>query len=685
MKQLFLILTICVTSLAAFSADLKDKKSLTQLPTITVISKAESSLTVMDNSKAKAEITQSPGGVAVVEAKEFENKYTLNFQDTLAYVPGVYTQKRFGEEVRISIRGSGLSRGFHMRGLELLQDGVPFNLADGSADFQEADSLAFQRIEVFKGANALKFGASTLGGAVNMVSKTGKTNPGDQVRLEAGSFNTYRFNAQSGRNFGDSDMFVSLTGTNSSGYRQHSAQENLKLNSNFGKKIGDDAETRFYLSANSIEQELPGSISKYNALNNPTMADSAAITANQKRDIRSMRLSNKTSFVLDDGDKIDVGGFLNIKDLFHPLSTFVGVIDQKTIDYGAFAQRSGEYSLANHRNSYLLGIRTHLGKTDARVFQNIGGAKGAITASSDQSSQNATIYGENHFFMTQKLALVTGAQLNWSKREDDNHLSPQESDARIYHSLNPKLGMLYEPAKNLQFFTNVSKSNEPPTFSELTQSGTVGFTPLDMQKAWSAEIGSRGSRSIFEWDASIYRSWIRDEILQYTVGSGIPASTFNAKDTIHQGIELGLNLKIAENIFSGSDKLKLNNAYTLSDYRFNKDRQYNNNQIAGQPQHFLRSELRYDQLDWFIAPNIETASSAQVDFYNTLQSPGYAILGFTAGYTLNQKVSFFLDGRNLLDKNYIATFSTAVSGSASSNVFYPGDGRSLYAGIKIKL
>ena len=415
------------------------------------------------------------------------------------------------------------------------------------------------------------------------------------------------------------------------------------------------------------------------------MADSAAITANQKRDIRSMRLSNKTSFVLDDGDKIDVGGFLNIKDLFHPLSTFVGVIDQKTIDYGAFAQRSGEYSLANHRNSYLIGIRTHLGKTDARVFQNIGGAKGAITASSDQSSQNATIYGENHFFMTQKLALVTGAQLNWSKREDDNHLSPQESDARIYHSLNPKLGMLYEPAKNLQFFTNVSKSNEPPTFSELTQSGTVGFTPLDMQKAWSAEIGSRGSRSIIEWDASIYRSWIRDEMLQYTVGSGIPASTFNAKDTIHQGIELGLNLKIAENIFSGSDKLKLNNAYTLSDYRFNKDRQYNNNQIAGQPQHFLRSELRYDQLDWFIAPNIETASSAQVDFYNTLQSPGYAILGFTAGYTLNQKVSFFLDGRNLLDKNYIATFSTAVSGSASSNVFYPGDGRSLYAGIKIKL
>ncbi len=680
MKQSILVLTLCAIPSLGFSADLENKKSLAQLPTINVIANAESSLTAPNNSQAREEINQTPGGVAIVESKAFENKYSLNLQDTLAYVPGVYTQKRFGEEVRISVRGSGLSRGFHMRGLELLQDGAPFNLADGSADFQEADTLAFQRLEVFKGSNALKFGGSTLGGAVNMVSKTGKSNPGDQIRLEVGSFGTKRFNVQSGRDFGDSDMFISLTGTSSNGYRDHSAQENLKLNGNFGKKIGEAAETRFYLSANSIDQELPGSLSRSNALNNPKMADATAISRDQKRDMRSVRVSNKTSFVLDDGDKMDVGAFLNVKDLSHPISIF---IDQKTVDYGIFTQRSGEYNLANHRNTFLLGVRTHFGKTDARVFQNIRGTKGALTSNSDQSSKNATIYGENHFFLTQKLSLVTGAQLSWSKREEDNYLTLKESDEKIYRSFNPKIGMLYEAAKDMQFFANVSKSHEPPTFSELTQSGTVGFTPLDMQKAWTAEIGTRGNRGIVDWDVSLYRSWIRDEMLQYTVGSGIPAATFNAQDTIHQGIEIGLNLKIAENIFAKSDKLKINNAYTLSDYRFDKDRQYGKNIIAGQPRHFLRSELRYDQSAWFAAPNVEVASSAQVDFSNTVQSPGYAILGFTAGYNLSQNVSFFLDGRNLLDKNYIATFSTAVSGAG--NVFYPGDGRAFYAGLKIKL
>jgi len=680
MKQSFLILTICAIPLTAFSAELKNKKSPVQLPAITVIANAKSSLTVPSNSQAREEINQTPGGVAVVDSKTFENKYTLNLQDTLTYVPGVYTQKRFGEEVRISVRGSGLSRGFHMRGLELLQDGVPFNLADGSADFQEADTLAFQRLEVFKGSNALKFGGSTLGGAVNMVSKTGKSNPEDQIRLEVGSFATKRFNVQSGRNFGDSDMFISLTGASNNGYRDHSAQKNLKLNSNFGKKIGETAETRFYLSANSIDQELPGSLSRYNALNNPKMADAMAISRDQKRDIRSVRVSNKTSFILNDGNKIDVGAFLNVKDLSHPISIF---IDQKTVDYGIFAQRSGEYNLADHRNTFLFGVRTHFGKTDAKVFQNIRGVKGAQTSNSDQNSKNTTIYGENNFFLTQKLSLITGAQLSWSKREEKNYLFPQESDEKIYRSFNPKIGMLYEVAKDMQFFANVSKSHEPPTFSELTQSGTVGFTPLDMQKAWTAEVGTRGNRGILEWDMSFYRSWIKNEMLQYNVGSGIPASTFNAQDTVHQGIEIGLNSKIAENIFFSSDKLKLNNSYTLSDYHFDKDRQYGNNLIAGQPKHFLRSELRYDQPVWFLASNIEVASNAQVDFSNTVKSPGYAILGFTSGYTLNQNVSFFLDGRNLLDKNYIATFSTAVKGA--TNVFYPGDGRAFYAGIKIKL
>lgn len=685
MHKTHLTLLVCATALMTQPVHAADKKSSGELPAVVVMGAGKTSLTVPDNASATKEIQQTPGGVKVVDAKDFEDKYSLNFEDTLAYTPGVYAQKRFGEEVRISIRGSGLSRGFHLRGLDLLQDGIPFNLADGAADFQEADSLAAQRIEVFKGANALQYGSSTLGGAVNIVTKTGKSNPGDRIRAETGSFSTHRLNIQSGRDFGSSDMFLSLTVTSSDAFRQHADQENIKFNGNFGKAISDNAETRFYLSGNIIEQELPGSVSKFTALNMPRTADPSSISADQKRDIRSVRLSNKTTFSVGDDDKVDVGAFVNVKDLFHPLAPFIGVIDQESVDYGAFAQGSGEYKLADHRNRYRLGLRAHLGEVEAKVFRNINGSRGALTSDADQSSQNVTLYGENYFFVVPEWALVTGAQLRYSNRDEDNNLNPGESDSKTYNSFNPKLGVLYEPTKDLQFFANVSKSHEPPTFSELTQGGTVGFTPVDAQKAWTAEVGSRGSYGIAAWDVSLYRAWIRDEMLQFTTGPGIPASTFNAGDTVHQGIELGLDLQLAQNLVSKGDHLQLRNAYTFSDYKFDNDPQYGDNTIAGQPKHFFQAELRYDHADgWYVAPNIEFSGDAEVDFANTLKSPGYGILGVGAGYDVNQKVSLFFDGRNLLDKKYISTFSTTVNSTGNTNVFYPADGRTLFAGVRIK-
>src|SRR3546814_2885865 len=74
-----------------------------------------------------------------------------------------------GDDARISVRGSGLSRAYGARGISLLLDGVPMNTADGLVDFFEVDPSAYRYVEVFKGGNALRFGANALGGAINLV------------------------------------------------------------------------------------------------------------------------------------------------------------------------------------------------------------------------------------------------------------------------------------------------------------------------------------------------------------------------------------------------------------------------------------------------------------------------------------------------------------------------------------
>ncbi len=651
----------------------------------TNIGKYPGTLTVPNNFEAKKIIQRTPGGVYVVGSEVFEDKFSLNFQDTVSHVPGVFATKRFAEEVRISIRGSGLERSFHQKGLTGFQDGVPFGAADGSGDFQEIDTLTLQRIEIHKGGNAMQFGSTTLGGSINMIQKTGHSHPGYQLRFEMGSDDTFRGNMQSGKIFEDgSDLFVSLTGATSDGFREHADQQNIKFNANTGIKLSSQAETRFYFSANQIDLELPGSVTQTQALTDPESARANAITDDQRRDIISYRLSNKTTVDLGDGHKMDVGAFIFYKDLFHPIVSFVGVIDQESINYGLYTQNSGSYDFGEHLNRYQFGVTTHFGDTSAKRWSSNGGKPGTITNNADQAAQNIVVYGENSFFVTPKLSFVTSLQYIWANRDVFDKRTPSDTASSDYESINPKIGFLYKPTEKTQVFANVSRSFEPPDFSNLTQGSTVGFSQLQAQEAWTYEIGTRGERGPIAWDISLYHAELEDELLRFRATGAVTDSTFNAESTVHQGAEIGVGIRLGENLLSSGDSLKMWNAYTYSNFYFENDVNFGDNEIPGQPAHFYNAEVRYDHKDeWFVAMNMLAASKADTDFNNTTTVPGYAIIGAGAGYDVNKNVSLFFEGRNLLNKKYISNFAASATTTGTSNDFYAGDLRRFFGGVRI--
>ena len=71
-------------------------------------------LTVLTVQQALRDIQQTPGGVAIVPAEAYRNSTVANtIKDILDYVPGVFAQPKWGDDTRLSIRGSGLSRNFH--------------------------------------------------------------------------------------------------------------------------------------------------------------------------------------------------------------------------------------------------------------------------------------------------------------------------------------------------------------------------------------------------------------------------------------------------------------------------------------------------------------------------------------------------------------------------------------------
>jgi hypothetical protein len=54
-------------------------------------------------------------------------------------------------------------------GVMFLMDGLNFNQGDGEATLEDLDVAALSHAEVFRGSDAFKYGALTLGGAVNQI------------------------------------------------------------------------------------------------------------------------------------------------------------------------------------------------------------------------------------------------------------------------------------------------------------------------------------------------------------------------------------------------------------------------------------------------------------------------------------------------------------------------------------
>jgi iron complex outermembrane recepter protein len=623
---------------------------------------------------AEDRAARTPGCTDVVAHSDYADKSIVSLRDTLAFSPGVYLQPRYGQEVRISIRGSGLSRGFHMRGLTLLQDGVPINLADDNGDFQELDPIFFDHLEVYRGANALRFGSGTLGGAINGVTPTGRTARGIYLRGDVGSFDSYRGLVSAGVASDRVDAWGAVSADTSNGDRDHVKRRSFRFHGNVGMAFSDVVSSRLYVSFNSVNQEIPGALTRMQALTTPRMANPGAVALDQARDIDSLRIQNRSRF--DWGAAtLDVGAFINAKSLYHPIFE---VIDQESLDRGGYFRFDyiGDVLEAN------LGGELRVGDIRSKRFVNLAGKRGAVRFNADQDARVASLYGEVRVKPVASLSLIAGGIYADATRKqviNVNAAVPAQSGTvgrADFDGLSPKFGILFEPAAGVQLYANYSRSVEFPGFNELGQ--IASFVALDPQRAWTTEVGTRGKTGRVSWDFTYYRSDIKGELLQFNVGPTVPASTFNADRTRHQGVEAALEIDVA-------NWLRLRQVYAYSDFRFRSDAAYGDNRLPVVPRHVYRAEARIGTDALHIAPNVEWVPQGPfADYRNQVRTPGYALIGVTGGARIAEGVDAFVDVRNITGKKAIGDISAAITVTPGSAIYYPVERRAVSAGLRAR-
>lgn len=664
------------------------------------------SLSSISVGEARDILEQIPGGIGFVDVADYRDNFTQSLGDTLVFTPGVFADTSAQRENRISIRGSGLNATFERRGINVYRDGVPITRASGITEFQEVDPLSVKYIEVFKGGNGIRYGTNALGGAINIVTPTGRNSyAGTSVRIESGSFSSTRLNVSTTGQSDNVDYYAALTKLDSDGFREHSEVDSVYGFANIGIALTDNIETRFYITSLDDQFELAGSVSLEDALAKPKTAVSStfiparlsflggpgrftAIDDDFDRNLKVTRLANRTVFAFESW-QLEASAWIANRELDHAITRFAGVIVQDEDEMGASLRATNERSV-DGGIIWSLGASINQSDNDAKRFRNVFGQRGEQSSQDQQDAENFSLFGQITVPLNDTVQAVAGLQYVRAERENE-HIplnafdTEDDSGSLAFNEVSPRVGILWNFADNQQAYANINRAYEVPGISDLTSAGVLPFDPLDVQESTTVEIGSRGQSEHWSWDVSIYRSEVKDEFIDFT--NGFVTNTINSdSDTIHQGLEAGLDWKPS---IAWLEKQQLNltlrNILTLNDFTFDNSPTYGNNTLAGVPDFNYLAELSLSAERWNAALNVRYVNDGPyVDFANTVQTDGYTLVGANAAWDVSDATRVFVSLENITDEVYISNVSTVGEASTSSQLFTPGQGRAAFAGINFK-
>ncbi len=636
----------------------------------------------------ETEQTLTPGGVSLVDGESLRQRNVTSLADMLRYVPGLWAASgSTGDSTFLSSRGSNLdATNYDGNGIKLLQDGLPVTAADGNNHNRQIDPLSARHAVVARGANALTYGASTLGGAIDFITPTARDGAPNELLLNIGSHGQRQGQVTLGGVAGNFDGLVTAETRRYDGFRQHHRQERDGLYANGGWQLTDRVHTRFYATYIDNQQQLPGVLTRQQWLDDPEQAEAAAVAGNYRLNVESWRLANKTVWEIDADSKLTLGLSHESQKLYHPIvyapPFFSLLIDTEQRTTGSsvrYQRRLGAHEL-------LLGLnqaRTTVGGGQYRYTP--GGAQTLATVVANQAD-SLELFAMDRWQFAPNWTAVYGVQAVSTGRE-----VASEGLKGRYDSLNPRAGVIRQLTPTTQLFANVSRVYEAPTLYELEDEtpGNPPNTLLDAMSGTVFEVGTRGKQILgggnaWNWDVALYYTRLRNEILSRDSPTAPGTSlSSNVDRTVHAGVEALVGGSFA--VGNGREhRLEPVVSLTLNHFRFRGDALYGNNTLPAAPKLALRGELLYRHASGFFAgPTFDVIGSRWADFANTYKVDAYTLWGLRMGWT-GKQWEVFAEARNLGDKNHVALFSVRDVAAANAAILQPGEPRSLYVGARLK-
>ena len=419
---------------------------------------------------------------------------------------------------RSPIRGSGLRNNFHARGVNLLVNGMPYRNADGFTDFESLELLTTESIEVYKGGNALRYGGSTMGGAINLETRTGYSAPTVGVTTEGGSFGFFKTQLASGGTTGKLDWYGSAARTTLDGYRDWAQQGRTRLNGHVGYVLSPADGPARVLLLRPRDRAASRRPHGRGARHHPTAADPGNVADHWGRNYDLHHLGVQLRSQLGDHQRLAISPYAQFRTIDHPIFQ---VISQDSRDWGAEVRYENSAALSGRTNRLTLGFQPAWLDMDNRQYENLAGSHGELRKESEGQGRRARL-------LWRERARGDAASDGRARRacrsrhpEEPRFLSrrrrPDRSPGLRRRAPEARTAVCAAHGRRagLRQREPILRAASAPRAQRPERPGV--HRHCAPQNAWQMELGVRGGARGVRWDVAAYDVELEDEILNLNV------------------------------------------------------------------------------------------------------------------------------------------------------------------------
>ena len=549
-----------------------------------------------------------PSNIQTISSEDIQEENNLSIADALRTgITGVNVNEVQNNPYQPNVNYRGFTASPLLgtpQGLSVFVYGVRVNEPFGDVVNWDLIPLnAISGISLIPGSNPV-FGLNTLGGALSVQTKSGRTSPGGAVEVLGGSWGRAAANAEFGGVAENGvDFFISGNVFHEQGWRDYSPSDvrqvfskigwqgestdaNLSLTLADNDLIGNGLVQKEFLSQlgyesiNTKPDQTENEMAFLNFNLNHYFNDDTVFSGNAYyRNARTKTLNG------DVNDDVDDAQFLaNCAGGANPEEECGGALNRSksTRDsFGVTGQMTLSQDLIGMKNQFITGVGYDHGRTKFKQNSELGNVtanRGVLgvgefndEADVDLKAKTETysIFATDTLSLNEIYHLTLSGRYNYTKVDNKDGLIAKGNPESLtedftFNRFNPAIGLNITPTKNISIYGSYNEGSRAPTaielgcaFQDLNGDG-IGDTPCRLPNAMAGdppleqvvsktfETGIRGKlASNIGYSASIYRSQNTDDIQFISSNPGTGAGNFlNVGKTRRQGLDLGLNGQI---------------------------------------------------------------------------------------------------------------------------------------------